>query len=90
MRKLALLLVLLASPALAQQPQTPEVEALSQRLIAEINASLQCSAGLISAKREIERLTAELAQLREEKIRAKQKPGSSAPNGGGGSQPEVR
>lgn len=55
--------LLLISPAFAQQ-QTPEVRALSQRVMTEVNASLQCSVAnnqlqdkLASLEAEVKRLT---------------------------------
>ena len=56
-------LMLLISPAFAQQ-QSPEVRALSSRVIGEVNANIQCSVAnnqlqdkLAAAEAEVKRLT---------------------------------
>lgn len=74
--RLVLLALLFITPALAQDrsppaetrmpaaPQAaPEVEAMGARLMQEINASISCSTGMISARREIERLQAKVKEL---------------------------
>lgn len=66
MIRLAFALTLLASSALAQQAPTPQVQALSDRVMQEINTSLACSGNLIAAQQEITKLKAELATLKPE------------------------
>lgn len=56
MKKLVCFLVLLASPALAQQA-TPQVQALSNRIMQEMNTALACDAeriGLLAKVKELE------------------------------------
>jgi hypothetical protein len=52
------ILLALAAPAMAQQPvqQSPQEQALGNRLMTEIGTSLQCQAALITAQRELEEL----------------------------------
>lgn len=60
-------------PALASaqpSPRSPETEALSLRVIQEINANIQCNANAIAGRQEIEKLQAELKELKE-KLNAK-------------------
>ncbi len=52
MKRIALVLALLASPALAQQPSAAE-QALSERLIAEIQSNVQARAQLIDVQRQL-------------------------------------
>ncbi len=52
MKRLAILVALLATPALAQQPSAAE-QALSERLIAEIQSNVQARAQLIETQRKL-------------------------------------
>lgn len=80
MRTLAILL-LLTSVALAQQAP-PIAQALSEKLIEEINANVQLRVRLLDAQAKIKSL--------EEKDNAKQDPKAEKDNGGSGPQPKVR
>ena len=57
-------LLALAAPAMAQQPvqQSPQEQALGNRLMTEIGTSLQCQAALITAQRELEELKKHVPQ----------------------------
>jgi predicted RNA-binding Zn ribbon-like protein len=67
MNRFALLLVLLATPALAQQPAPPpEMQALQGRVMQEINANLQCSAATIVLQADNAKLKAEIEALKKE------------------------
>lgn len=55
-KNIALLMLILATSALAQQPTPPAEQALANKLMGEINASLQCQAALITATKELEEL----------------------------------
>lgn len=61
--------LLLATPALAQQPPppTPEVQALQGKLMQEINSNLQCTTAAITLQAENAKLKAELDALKEPK-----------------------
>jgi hypothetical protein len=61
---LASLAVLSAAPAFAQQPapSSPNEQALGQKLLAEINSSIACSANLITIN---QTLTAAQARIKE-------------------------
>lgn len=64
LRLFAILPFLLPAAALAQpapQQQSPAEQALAQRLTAEINNNLTCSANVITLQEQIKKLTAELA-----------------------------
>lgn len=53
------------APTVSPRPQqSPTERALGQRLFVEINAGLQCGAGLISAHDEIAKLQKEIADLK--------------------------
>jgi hypothetical protein len=58
----AVALVLLAVPALAQQ-QSPMEQALAQKLGIEVNASLQCSAAQITTQAELAKAQARVREL---------------------------
>ena len=67
MKRVALLAILISSPALSQ-PQSqpsPEVEALGQRLMSEIAQGVQCNTNAIALRRELDRVNAELRRLRD-------------------------
>ena len=73
MKRIALILCLVASPTLAQpaQPQQPsaEVVALSQRLSAEIGTSLQAAATVIDLQRQLAAAQAEIKDLKAKAVR---------------------
>ena len=59
------LVVFLFSRAHAQQPQqTPREQALTQKLIAEINAGLACSGNVIALQEALKKAQDELAALK--------------------------
>jgi len=62
MRIIAVLLLLI-TPALAQQ--SPSEQALSSKLLAEINAGLQCSTTLLSERAELQKAQARIKELEE-------------------------
>lgn len=76
LRLFAILPFLLPAAALAQPaPQSPAEQALAQRLTAEINNSLTCSASVITLQEQIKKLSAELAVKKPEpKPEPKKKP----------------
>lgn len=60
----ALFAITVLSPAQAQQQQpSPSEQALGAKLMKEINDGLQCSATVVSAQAEIQRLQAKLKEL---------------------------
>jgi hypothetical protein len=59
MKKLLFVLTLASTPALAQQ--SPTEQALAQKLINEMSASVQCGAQVITLQKEIEDLKKQLA-----------------------------
>lgn len=63
---LTLMTLFIAAPSKAQQQSTPEVEALSSRLLQEINNSVTCGTSAITLKREVDRLAAENAALKKQ------------------------
>lgn len=70
-----LLFDLLANAAFAQsQEASPTFQALSQRLMGEINTNLQCSTNLIELQAKLTKETAELTALKEKYAKA---PGAS-------------
>ena len=73
--------VLIATPALAQQPQaSAEVRACSMKLSNEINSSLQAGAALFTMQDELAKLRARVAEL-EAKYEPKKPSGpEAAPN----------
>lgn len=60
MKKLLTAFLLLPTLAFAQQTQSPREQALTGRLIGEINNGLQCATDLLTLQREVARLTDEL------------------------------
>lgn len=68
MIRIAFALVLLATPALAQQQPapSPEVQALQARVMQEINGNLQCSTAAITLQGENAKLKAEIEKLKAE------------------------
>ncbi len=63
------LAVLVPCAAYAQQaPEqgTPQVQALANRLTAEINNNLTCSANVITLQEQVKKLSAELAEAKKE------------------------
>jgi hypothetical protein len=66
MKRLAIVLTLLASPALAQQ-QTPTEQALVIKLNREIGENIGCSSALIQAQARIAELEKQLATAKEMK-----------------------
>lgn len=68
MKKLLIVFVLAAlfgSGVVRAQEATPQVQALTGRLISEINGSLSCSTALIEAQAKIKALEAKLAPKEE-------------------------
>jgi hypothetical protein len=63
--------VVVASTAVQAQ-QSPSEQALGNKLMAEINAALQCDAGLISARQELAKSAARIKEL-EDKYEPKDK-----------------
>lgn len=79
------------SPSWAQgQKPSPELEAVGAKLMQEINAGIQCNANAIAGRQELEKLQAELKQVKQELADAKQVPSTGKTDGGGSAQPEVR
>lgn len=70
--RIVVLLLLLITPAFAQQAQTPSEQALSSKLLAEINAGLQCSATLLTERAELQKAHARIKEL-EDKYEPKSK-----------------
>lgn len=64
----------------AQQPAPPRDQALTQRLITEINSNLACSTSLIEAQQQVARLQAEIkakeapADKKQDRLLEKKKP----------------
>lgn len=65
MKRLAILIALLASPALAQQQQeaSPEIQAMSGKIMREVSEGLQCQAASIKLAKENETLKARVKEL---------------------------
>lgn len=55
-----------------QTPPPPEMQALSAKLVGEINVGLQCSSALITAQQQLEQARAEVKRLKD-KYEAEQK-----------------
>lgn len=70
MKYLIALLAIVTAPAFAQQ-QPPEVIALGNKLIAEINSGITCQAQVITLKQQLDAAQAKIKEL-EEKLNAKQ------------------
>lgn len=64
MKKYILLVLLLATPAAAQNA-TPSEQAMGARIIQEVQASLTCNTSLINAQAEIAKAQAEIKALKE-------------------------
>lgn len=64
MRLAILALCLSSTLALAQQKPSPELEAIGQKLMMEINAGIQCNANAIAGRNELEKLQVELKALK--------------------------
>ena len=60
---LSLVLALAPLPALAQQSPSPLESALSQKLMAEINAGIACTTQAITYKQQLDKANAEVARL---------------------------
>lgn len=69
MIRLAIGLLLLTSPALAQQQQNqpPEIQALQARIMQEVSGNLQCSALSIGLREENAKLKAEIESLKKDR-----------------------
>ena len=69
-------LVLLGVTSLvyAQQPAPPRDQALTQKLITEINNNLSCSTSLIEAQQQVAKLQAELKTAEDKAKPEKKKP----------------
>jgi len=67
MKFLALVFLLLTSPALAQQapPPSPEMQAMQSEVMQQLNAKLQCTMQAITLQQQVEKLQAELKALKE-------------------------
>lgn len=59
---LALCLGLIPAAALAQSAATPNEQALGQRIMAEVNANLTCSAQVIALEAELKKVRDQLAE----------------------------
>lgn len=67
MIRLVILLLLLTTSAFAQQPQqppTPEVQALLQRIQQEVQGSINCSIGVATLQQENAKLKKEIEELK--------------------------
>ena len=64
--KILLLTMLLITPALAQQ--TPQEQALGQKLLQEINQGLQCNATVIDLNKKLADLQKQLDEMKKEKV----------------------
>lgn len=62
---LAFILSLVAAPVLAQQPPSPEMQAVGNKLMSEINAGLECSTMTITLRGQVDRLNAEVKRLKD-------------------------
>jgi hypothetical protein len=61
MKRLLACLLVIASPALAQQVEpSPNEEALGNKLLAEMRGGIQCNASLILLQRQVKDLQAQL------------------------------
>ena len=60
---LSLVLALAPLPALAQQSPSPLESALSQKLMAEINAGIACTTQAITYKQQLDKANAEVTRL---------------------------
>lgn len=60
---LASLLLLNASANAQQPPPSPEVQAIGNRLLQEIQTGIQCSANAITLQQELEKARAEIKRL---------------------------
>lgn len=78
MKRLALALILLATPVIAQQ-QTPTEQALGDKVLLELKAGLTCNVSLITVQAELAKAQARIKEL-EPKPDAKAPP----PNNDGG------
>lgn len=76
MLKYAVAILLFSAPAFAQQPQpsTPLEQALGAKLVAEINAGLQCSATQTVLQQQLQQATAKVADLEKQLAAAKEPP----------------
>lgn len=61
------LITVLSTSALAQNNKPPEFQAMADRYMEEINSNLQCRAALITDKQEIQKLKAEIEELKKDK-----------------------
>lgn len=61
--RLLIAFLLFTAPALAQQPPSPEIQALHAKLMQELNANLQCTSVAISLQTEIAKLKARIEEL---------------------------
>lgn len=62
-------ILLISTSALAQNQNSkpPEFQAMVDRYMEEINSNLQCRAALITDRQEIQRLKAEIEELKKDK-----------------------
>ena len=61
----AALMLALNAASHAQQPSTPEVQALRQRVLIELNGNIQCNSNLVDLQQRLEKEVAELTALKE-------------------------
>lgn len=68
MKRIVLAILLFGSVAYAQTPgipPTPEVQALAQKLMAEINANISCTAAGITLNQQLATMQAEIKRLKD-------------------------
>ena len=61
----AALMLALNAASHAQQLSTPEVQALRQRVLIELNGNIQCNSNLVDLQQRLEKEVAELTALKE-------------------------
>jgi len=57
-------LLMTTNLSLGQTKPSPELEAIGQKLMVEINAGIQCNANAIAGRQELEKLQAEVKVLK--------------------------
>lgn len=87
MKKWIVLACFISVPAWAQQKPSPEMEALGNKLMVEINAGIQCNANGIAGRQALEAAQKEIEGLKKELADAKQVPSIGKADGSGKSQP---
>lgn len=72
MKRFALLLILISCPTAAiAQEASPEMQAMSGKIMREVSESLQCQAGSIKLAKENEALKARVKELEDKEKAAK-------------------